>query len=658
MKFVLQAKFKPKADQPQAINKLVAGLAKKYRDQTLLGVTGSGKTFAMANVIAKVQRPTLIISHNKTLAAQLASEFREFFPKNAVNYFVSYYDYYQPEAYIARTDTYIEKETQINEEIDRLRHAATSDLMTRNDVIIVASVSCIYNLGAPSAYHNLSVKIKKGETKKRSFFLKQLSNIQYQRNDIDFKRGTFRVRGDIIDIYPASSREEAFRIEFFGDKVEKINLFDPLTSDNLETFKEIKIFPASHYVTLPENQEAALSQIRKDLALRLSEFKKQNKPLEAERIEQRTNFDLEMIKTTGFCSGIENYSRYFDGRKPGQASFTLIDYYPKDFLMFIDESHMTVPQIGGMYEGDRSRKKALIEYGFRLPSALDNRPLKFEEFTQKINQVIYTSATPAAYEIQKSKQIVEQLLRPTGLLDPTIEVKPTKNQIDDLIHQIKERVKKKQRVLVTTLTKRLAEELSEYLRETNISVNYLHSEIDTFERLEILRDLRLGKYDVLVGINLLREGLDLPEVTLIAILDADKEGFLRTDTALIQTMGRAARHQEGHIIMYADKITGSMKRAIDETTRRRNYQKNYNKKHHITPKSIQKAIREDRLAGAKRAQKELPKVDISKIPKEEISRLLSDLENQMNLASKNLEFEKAAGLRDEIAEIKKAINKI
>jgi len=656
MRFQLVSKFKPKGDQPQAINKLIAGLAKKYRDQTLLGVTGSGKTFTMANVIAKTQRPTLIISHNKTLAAQLASEFKEFFPKNAVNYFVSYYDYYQPEAYIARTDTYIEKETQINEEIDRLRHAATSDLLTRNDVIIVASVSCIYNLGAPAAYLDLSVKIKKGETKKRSSFLKQLTAIHYQRNDLDFKRGTFRIKGDVIDIYPASLREEAFRVEFFGNEVEKISLFDPLTSETIQILNEIKIFPASHYVTLPENQEEAMAQIKKDLARRLAEFKKQNKPLEAERLTQRTNFDLEMIKNTGFCSGIENYSRYFDGRKPGQASFTLIDYFPKDLLMFIDESHITVPQIGGMYEGDRSRKKVLIEYGFRLPSALDNRPLKFEEFSQKINQVIYTSATPAAYEIQKSKQVVEQLLRPTGLLDPTIEVKPTKNQIDDLIHQIKEKVKKKQRVLVTTLTKRLAEELAEYLREANISVHYLHSEIDTFERLEILRDLRTGKYDVLVGINLLREGLDLPEVTLIAILDADKEGFLRTDTALIQTMGRAARHQEGHIIMYADKITGSMKRAIEETSRRRRYQEKYNKKHNITPKSIQKAIREDRLAGAKRVEEERPKVDIKKIPKEEISHLLYDLESQMNLAAKNLEFEKATALRDEITEIKKISN--
>ncbi|MFA5070368.1 MAG: excinuclease ABC subunit UvrB [Patescibacteria group bacterium] len=657
MKFLLQAKFKPKGDQPQAINKLVAGLAKKYRDQTLLGVTGSGKTFTMANIIAAVQRPTLIISHNKTLAAQLASEFREFFPKNAVNYFVSYYDYYQPEAYIPRTDTYIEKETQINEEIDRLRHAATTDLLTRKDVIIVASVSCIYNLGAPAAYLNLSVKIKKGEIIRRSHFLKQLANIQYQRNDIDFKRGTFRIRGDVIDIYPASLREEAYRIEFAGDTVEKISLFDPLTSDTLQVINDVKIFPASHYVTPPENQEEAISQIKKDLTLRRTEFKKQNKPLEAERLTQRTNFDLEMIKNTGFCAGIENYSRYFDGRNPGQAPFTLLDYFPKNFLMFIDESHMTVPQVGGMYEGDRSRKKVLIEYGFRLPSALDNRPLKFEEFSQKINQVIYTSATPAPYELQKSKQIVEQLLRPTGLLDPTIEVKPTKNQIDDLIHQIKERVKKKQRVLVTTLTKRLAEELAEYLKEANVSVHYLHSEIDTFERLEILRDLRTGKYDVLVGINLLREGLDLPEVTLIAILDADKEGFLRTDTALIQTMGRAARHQEGHIIMYADKITGSMKAAIMETNRRRKYQEEYNKKHRITPKSIQKAIRDDRLAGAKRAEEELPKVNIEKIPKDEISHLLFDLENQMNLAAKNLEFEKAASLRDEIAEIKNQIKK-
>jgi len=653
MKFQLVSKFKPTGDQPQAIKKLHNGLKNGYRDQTLLGVTGSGKTFTMACVIEKMQKPTLIISHNKTLAAQLASEFKEFFPKNAVNYFVSYYDYYQPESYIPKTDTYIEKETKINEEIDRLRHASTADLLTRQDVIIVASVSCIYGLGSPESYQKVSINVKVGNKKDRNLFLKQLTDIQYKRNDFDFQRGTFRVRGDTVDIYLASAREEAIKIELLGNEVEKITRFNPLTGQVIEKIKEIDIFPASHYVTLPEEMDLILNQIREDLKIRLKEFKKLGKPLEEERLEQRTNYDLEMMKNTGYCNGIENYSRYFDHRQPGQPAFTLLDYYPKDFLMFIDESHMTVPQIGGMYEGDHARKLNLVDFGFRLPSAFDNRPLKFHEFDKKINQVIYVSATPSQYEIKKSKQVVEQLLRPTGLLDPTIEIKKTKGQIDDLIYQIKERVKKKQRVLVTTLTKRTAEDLSEYLRETGISIQYLHSEVDTFDRLEILRDLRLGKYDVVVGINLLREGLDLPEVSLIAILDADKESFLRSDVSLIQTMGRAARHQEGHIIMYADKTTGSMKRAIEETERRRKYQEDYNKKHGITPKSIQKAISEDRLAGAKRVEEEIPFFDIKKIPKEEISHLLTDLEDEMDLAAKNLEFEKAARLRDQIKEIKK-----
>lgn len=651
-KFKLISKFRPKGDQPQAIKKLVAGLKKKITDQTLLGVTGSGKTFTMANIIEKVQKPTLIISHNKTLAAQLASEFKQFFPKNAVNYFVSYYDYYQPEVYIPRTDTYIAKETNINEEIDRLRHASTADLLRRDDVIIVASVSCIYGLGSPGIYKKLKVNIKVGEIKKRTYFLKQLTNIQYERNEIDFRRGTFRVKGDTIDIYPASAREEGIKIQFSGNKVEKIFFFDSLTSEILNKLKEIDIYPANHYVTAWKNVDEEIREIKNELITRLGELKKQNKLLEAERLEQRTNYDLEMIKSTGFCSGIENYSRYFDGRKPGQVPYNLFNYFPKDFLLFIDESHMTVPQLGAMYVGDRSRKKTLIEHGFRLPSSLDNRPMNFKEYEKKVNQVIYVSATPAKYEKIKSKQIVEQLVRPTGLLDPTIEIKPTKNQIDDLIHQIKETVKKKQRVLVTTLTKRMAEELAEYLREAEIKVNYIHSEINTLERLEILRDLRMGKYDVLVGINLLREGLDLPEVSLITILDADKEGFLRTDTALVQTMGRASRHQEGRIIMYADKITGSMKRAIEETDRRRKYQKAYNKKHGITPQSIKKAIQKDRLAGIKSAEEEIH-FDIKKIPKEEIHHLIKDLENKMQLASKNLEFEKAAAIRDEITRIRK-----
>jgi len=653
MKFKLETKFKPTGDQPQAIKKITGGLNNGLKNQTLLGVTGSGKTFTMANIIEKTQRPTLIISHNKTLAAQLASEFRQFFPKNAVNYFVSYYDYYQPEVYIPRSDTYIAKETQINEEIDRLRHASTADLLTREDVIIVASVSCIYSLGSPSTYKKQKVSLKKGQEKSRTKLFKELTNIQYKRNDIDFHRGVFRAKGDTVDIYPASAREEGIKIEFFGDEVDNINRFDPLTGEKIENLKQIDIYPASHYLTSQGNLDHIFRQIRKDLSQRLKKLKKENKLLEAERLDQRTNYDLEMIKTTGFCSGIENYSRYFDGRSPGDPAFTLFDYYPDNFLVFIDESHMTIPQIGAMYKGDRSRKKTLIKHGFRLPSALDNRPLKFKEFEKRVNQAVYVSATPSSYEKRKSDQVVEQLLRPTGLLDPTIEVKPTKNQIDDLIYQIKERIVKKQRILVTTLTKRMAEELAEYLSEADIKVHYLHSEIDTLKRLEILRDLRLGHYDVLVGINLLREGLDLPEVSLIAILDADKEGYLRTPTALIQTMGRAARHQEGHIIMYADKITRSMKKAIDETKRRRKYQKGYNKKHNITPTSIKKAIQKDRLAGVKIAETEIEHPDIKKIPKGEINHLIKDLKDQMELAAQNLEFEKAAALRDEIKKIRK-----
>ncbi|MDZ7798772.1 MAG: excinuclease ABC subunit UvrB [Patescibacteria group bacterium] len=653
MKFKLRTKFKPTGDQPQAIKKITRGLNNSLKNQTLLGVTGSGKTFTMANIIEKVQRPTLIISHNKTLAAQLASEFKQFFPKNAVNYFVSYYDYYQPEVYIPRSDTYIAKETQINQEIDRLRHASTADLLTRKDVIIVASVSCIYSLGSPSTYQKQKVNIKKSEKKSRTKLFKELTRIQYKRNDIDFHRGVFRAKGDTVDIYPASAREEGFKIEFFGDEIENISRFDPLTGERLEDLKKIDIYPASHYLTTQENLDHIFQQIRKDLRQRLKNLKKQNKLLEAQRLEQRTNYDLEMIKTTGFCSGIENYSRYFDGRSPGDPAFTLFDYYPNNFLVFIDESHMTIPQIGAMYKGDRSRKKTLIKHGFRLPSALDNRPLKFKEYEKRVNQAVYVSATPSSYEKRVSDQVVEQLLRPTGLLDPTIKVKPTKNQIDDLIHQIKERIKKKQRVLVTTLTKRMAEELAEYLSEVNIKVHYLHSEIDTLKRLEILRDLRIGTYEVLVGINLLREGLDLPEVSLIIILDADKEGYLRTSTALIQTMGRAARHQEGHIIMYADKITKSMKQAIDETKRRRQYQKKYNKKYKITPTSIKKAIQKDRLAGVKIAETEIEHPDIKKIPKGEINHLIKDLKDQMELAAQNLEFEKAAALRDEIKSIRK-----
>jgi len=564
MKFKIHSPFKPSGDQPTAIEKLVAGLEKKHRYQTLLGVTGSGKTFTMANVIEKVQKPTLIISHNKTLAAQLANEFQEFFPDNAVHYFVSYYDYYQPEAYIPRSDTYIEKETQINEEIDKLRNAATQSLLSRKDVLIVASVSCIYGLGNPGNYLELSLSLKVGEEIKRDKFLRRLTDLQFIRNDINLTRGTFRVRGDVIEFIPASA-DKVISLSFFGDELEKISEHDPLTGEEFGDRQEITIFPAKHFVTPKEKLFAAINNIRQELADQIKYFKSQGKEIEAQRIEQRTNFDLEMLLETGFVAGIENYSRQLDFRKPGEPPSTLIDYFPDDFLLFIDESHITLPQIYGMYEGDQSRKRTLIDYGFRLPSAIDNRPLKFEEFEKKIDQTIFVSATPTKdRELKVSKQVAEQLIRPTGLLDPEIEIRPTKNQIDDLMEEIQKRVKKKQRILVTTLTKNMAEELSSYLVEYGIRGQYLHADIQTLERLEILRDLRLGVYDVVVGINLLREGLDLPEVSLVAILDADKEGYLRSETSLIQTMGRAARHLEGRVIMYADRITGSMDRAMKE----------------------------------------------------------------------------------------------
>jgi len=648
MPFQLHSKLKPTGDQPQAIEKLTQGINKGSRDQTLLGITGSGKTFTMAKVIENIQKPTLVISHNKTLAAQLYSEFKEFFPKNAVHYFVSYYDYYQPEAYIPQTDTYIGKETDINEEIDRLRNAATTSLMSRPDVIIVASVSCIYGLGDPEEYENIKVEIKVGQTQNRNLLLKKLVQLQYGRNDIDFSRGTFRVRGDVVEVIP-SYTQEVISIEFFGDKIEKIHKKDLLTGKILEKLKNVFIFPAKHFVTPQEKLLLAIENIKEELRERVKWFKKHNKLLEAQRLEQRTNFDLEMVKETGYCHGIENYSRHLSNRLPGQPPYTLLDYFPKSYLMFIDESHMTIPQIDGMYQGDRARKKVLVEYGFRLPSALDNRPLKFDEFNQRINQVIYVSATPRKYELGKSKQVVEQLIRPTGLLDPTIKIKPTKNQIDDLVSQIQVRCKKHERILVTTLTKRMAEDLAEYLKEMGIKVHYLHSEIDTFERVEILRDLRLGKYDVVVGINLLREGLDLPEVSLVAILDADKEGYLRSDIALIQTMGRASRHVNGHIIMYADKITGSMERAIKETERRRKFQEKHNKEYHITPHSIKKEIGKELI----QKKKEEQAIDLTKIPKDEINHLIKDLESQMDLAARNLEFEKAAKIRDQISEIRK-----
>lgn len=649
-KFRLASNYKPTGDQPAAIAALTEGLEKGAKEQTLLGVTGSGKTFTMANVIQNVQKPTLVLSHNKTLAAQLYNEFKHFFPDNAVHYFVSYFDYYQPEAYMPRTDTYIEKDSDINEEIDRLRHAATDALLSRKDVIIVASVSCIYGIGSPSDYNQLSIGLKKGERIVRDKLLRRLTDIQYQRNDLDFHRGTFRVRGDVIDIYPAGE-ETAYRAELFGDELDRLTQIDPLTGEVLGRPSEVRIFPSSHFVTPEEKLKTALGKIQDELAERLAYFKKNGKLLEAQRLEQRTKFDLEMLEQTGFVKGIENYSRYLTDREQGEQPATLLDYYPDDFLMFIDESHMTIPQVRGMYNGDRARKEVLVDYGFRLPSALDNRPLTFTEFEKHINNVIYVSATPAEYELSRSPKPTEQVIRPTGLLDPPIEVRPIDGQIDDLISEIKDTVDKHHRVLVTTLTKRMAEDLTDYLKELNMKVAYLHSDVETLERTDILRDLRLGVYDVLVGINLLREGLDLPEVSLVAILDADKEGFLRSEQALVQTIGRAARHVEGRVLMYADHITGSMQRAIDETNRRRKIQEDHNKKHGITPKGISKAVEESmRPELGEEAKK--AKLDLKKIPKDEYGALIRDLTGQMDLASANLEFEKAAELRDIIADIK------
>ncbi len=649
--FQLKSKFTPEGDQPAAIAALTEGLSKGTKEQTLLGVTGSGKTFSMANIIQNVQKPTLILSHNKTLAAQLYNEFKQFFPNNAVHYFVSYFDYYQPEAYIPRSDTYIEKDSQINEEIDRLRHAATDSLLTRKDVIIVASVSCIYGIGSVEDYAGLSVTVKKGERKLRDKFMRHLSDIQYQRNDIDFHRSTFRVRGDVVDVFPAGE-EVAYRIEFNADEVDRITKIDPLTGEILLEEDSLQIFPGSHYVTPYDKLKTALVLIEKELDERVGMFEKQNKLLEAQRLKQRTKFDLEMLEETGFVKGIENYSRYLTNRAPGEQPATLLDYFPDDFLMFVDESHQSIPQVRGMYNGDRARKEVLVEHGFRLPSALDNRPLTFQEFERHINKVIYVSATPADYELSRSPgAVVQQLIRPTGLLDPPIEVRPVDGQIDDLIGEIRATVEKGQRVLVTTLTKRMSEDLTEYLKEINIKVTYLHSDVDTLDRTDILRDLRLGIYDVVVGINLLREGLDLPEVSLVAILDADKEGFLRSEQALIQTVGRAARHVEGHVIMYADHVTGSMQRTMDETTRRRKLQTAYNKEHGITAtgisKSIEAGMRPELPEEAKRA-----KLDLKKIPKDEYKHLIRDLTAQMDMASANLEFEKAAELRDIIADVK------
>jgi len=652
-KFKLKADFGPLGDQPAAIAQLTKGIEDGLHHQTLLGVTGSGKTFSMANVIQNIQKPTLILSHNKTLAAQLYGEFKHFFPDNAVHYFVSYFDYYQPEAYIPRSDTYIEKDSQINEEIDRLRHAATDSLLSRKDVIIVASVSCIYGIGSVEDYHGLSIDVQVGERRVRDKFLRQLTDIQYQRNDIDFHRSTFRVRGDVVDVFPAAE-ELAYRIEFFGDEIERITKLDPLTGEILSNLNSYRIFPGSHYVTPQDKLKVALGQIEDELAERLGKFKKEGKLLEAQRLEQRTRFDLEMLEETGFVKGIENYSRYLTNREPGEQPATLLDYFPDDYLMFIDESHMTIPQVRGMYNGDRARKEVLVEHGFRLPSALDNRPLTFTEFERHINKTVYVSATPAEYELSRSPEPAQQVIRPTGLLDPPIEVRPIEGQIDDLIAEIRDTTAKHQRVLVTTLTKRMSEDLAEYLKEINIKVAYLHSDVDTLDRTDILRDLRLGVYDVLVGINLLREGLDLPEVSLVAILDADKEGFLRSEQALIQTVGRAARHEQGHVIMYADNVTKSMQKTIDETTRRRKIQEAYNSEHGITPTGIKRAVeagmRPELPEEAQRA-----KLNLKKIPKDEYGALIKDLTSQMDLAAANLQFETAAELRDLIDDIKKKL---
>lgn len=649
MKFKIASSYQPAGDQPQAIAELEAGL-KNTKHQVLLGVTGSGKTFTMANIIAQQQKPTLIISHNKTLAAQLYSEFKQFFPKNAVHYFVSYFDYYQPEAYMPGSDTYIEKDSKINEEIDRLRHAATTSLLTRKDTIIVASVSCIYGIGSVGDYAQMAVHIELGENRKRDKLLRHLTDIQYQRNDIDFKRATFRVRGDVVDVFPAGS-EHANRIEFDGEEVSRITEIDPLTGEVTKVMNKLSVYPSSHYVTPQEKLKQALGQIEHELAQRISFYKSQNKLLEAQRLEQRTKHDLEMLEQTGFVKGIENYSRYLTNRQPGEQPATLMDYFSDDYLMFIDESHMTIPQLRGMYNGDRARKEVLVEHGFRLPSALDNRPLTFLEFEKHVNKVIYVSATPADYELSHSPKPVEQIIRPTGLLDPSVEIRKTEGQIDDLIEEIRLTTVKSQRVLVTTLTKRMAEDLSEHLKELGIKVEYLHSDIDTLERTDILRDLRLGVFDVVVGINLLREGIDLPEVSLVVVLDADKEGFLRSEPALVQTIGRAARHQEGRVIMYADKETDSMKKAIGETNRRRKIQTDFNMKHGITPTSISKQI-QDSMHEVKEESLE-KKLDLRKIPKEDYHLLIDDLSRQMEFASRNLQFEQAAQLRDEIAEIKK-----
>ena len=648
MEFKLKSEYSPKGDQPEAINKLSEGILDGKKHQILRGVTGSGKTFTMANIIQKVQRPTLVLAHNKTLAYQLFTEFKEFFPDNAVEYFVSYYDYYQPEAYVAATDTYIAKDSSINDEIDKMRHSATMALFERRDVIIVASVSCIYGLGDPIEYKKLVVSLRPGQEISPEEVMKKLIDVQYVRNDVEFERGTFRARGDILDIYPAGFDQKAIRLEFFGDEIDQISEFDPLTGKVISKISHGYIYPASHYATTSEKTEKAIITIEEELEERIKEFESEGKLLEAQRIEQRTKYDIEMLKEIGFCSGIENYSAHLSQRPRGSRPYTLIDYFPKDFVLMVDESHVSIPQVGGMYAGDRSRKQNLVDFGFRLPSALDNRPLKFDEFEGLINQTVYVSATPGPYEMEKTKgELVEQIIRPTGLLDPLVEVRPTENQIDDLIEEVHKTIAKGERVLVTTLTKKMAEDLTDYLMEQSIKVRYLHSDIKTIERSEIIRDLRLGKFDVLVGINLLREGLDIPEVSLITILDADKEGFLRSETSLIQTIGRAARNSEGHVIMYGDTITGSMKKAIDETERRRKIQEDFNEKHGITPTTIKKNIGEI-IQITKKAEE----AEIEEFNREDIETILINMESEMYKAAEELDFERAARLRDQIKKMK------
>ena len=657
--FELVSEYKPTGDQPQAIEQLVQGFKEGNQCETLLGVTGSGKTFTMANVIQQLNKPTIIIAHNKTLAAQLYGEFKEFFPHNAVEYFVSYYDYYQPEAYVPSSDTYIAKDSAINDEIDKLRHSATAALSERKDVIIVASVSCIYGLGSPIDYQNMVISLRPGMIKDRDEVIGKLIDIQYDRNDIDFKRGTFRVHGDVLEVFPAGSGENIIRIEFFGDEIDRITEVDSLTGEIKNELNHIAIFPASHYVVSKENMDRALGQIEEELEQQIRFFKSEDKLLEAQRISERTNFDIEMLRETGFCSGIENYSRHLTGLKEGEPPHTLLDYFPDDFLMIIDESHKTIPQIGGMYHGDQSRKTTLVDYGFRLPSAKDNRPLNFEEFESKISQVMFVSATPGTYEEEHELLRAEQVIRPTGLLDPEVEVRPVEGQIDDLIGEVNKEVARKNKILITTLTKRMAEDLTDYMRELGIRVRYLHSDIDTLERTEIIRDMRLDVFDVLVGINLLREGLDIPEITLVAILDADKEGFLRSETSLIQTIGRAARNAEGHVIMYADTVTDSMKAALDETRRRREIQMQYNEEHGITPKTIQKAVR-DLISISKKVakQEKMLEKDPESMSREELEKLVKDLNKQMKKAAADLDFETAAELRDKMIEIKKHLQEI